>query len=153
MFTSESLPLETRGWRFTWGWMLCSDVEFVEEKSKKKTRYNRTMKNRDVGVTTQAKHLKIKPKEWWNSSVVNGKYNPLTLHQTKHPKSSVMEVWNKPLLKLKKKQEKITKRIWENRLASRASTTASTPFQRPGRCGCEKAETGRKPWFLHKLGK
>ena len=43
--------------------MLCSDVEFVEEKSKKKRGTTEPGKFRDVGVTTQAKHLKIKPKE------------------------------------------------------------------------------------------
>lgn len=101
------------------------------KKQKKKRGTTEPWKFRDVGVTTQAKHSKIKPKEWWNSSVVNGKYNFQTLHQ-KNTKSSVMEVWNKPLLKLKKNGKKLPSGSEKIALLQELQQLQARLKQRPG---------------------
>lgn len=103
----------------------------LRKKAKKKRGTTEPWKFRDVGVTTQAKHSKIKPKEWWNSSVVNGKYNFQTLHQ-KNTKSSVMEVWNKPLLKLKKNGKKLPSGSEKIALLQELQQLQARLKQRPG---------------------
>ena len=114
------------------------------KKRQKKTRYNRTRKIWDVGVTTQAKHLKIKPKEWWNSSVVDGKYkyNLPNSSPKKNTKSSVMKFETSHCWNSKKTGKKSPSRSEKIALLQELQQLQARLKQRPGHDGCEKAENG-----------